>query len=120
MTEYVVRAGKTAEGPFSLVVTPESADWTYSSLRVLELPPGGSTTFGTGDDEMIVLPLSGGCRVECDGEYLPFLAHQIKERSQVSVSLAHERGFTLDPQAYSRPCTTCNELLKLELVKPQE
>jgi 5-deoxy-glucuronate isomerase len=68
VNDYVVRAGKTAEGPFSLVVTPETAAWTYSSLRVLELPPGGSATFGTGEDEMIVLPLSGGCRVECDGE----------------------------------------------------
>jgi 5-deoxy-glucuronate isomerase len=68
VNDYVVRAGKTAEGPFSLVVTPETAGWTYSSLRVLELPPGGSATFDTGEDEMIVLPLSGGCRVECDGE----------------------------------------------------
>ena len=68
MNDYVVRAGKTAEGPFSLVVTPEDAGWEYSSLRILELVPGGSVTFGTGQDEMVVLPLSGGCRVECDGE----------------------------------------------------
>jgi 5-deoxy-glucuronate isomerase len=68
VNEYVVRAGKTADRPFSLVVTPDTAGWTYSSLRVLELAPGGSATFGTGEDEMVVLPLSGGCRVECDGE----------------------------------------------------
>ncbi|MBW0117810.1 5-deoxy-glucuronate isomerase [Pseudonocardia abyssalis] len=64
----VIRAGESAEGPFSLVVTPASAGWEYSSLRVLELPAGGSATFDTGEDETIVLPLSGSCLVECDGE----------------------------------------------------
>jgi 5-deoxy-glucuronate isomerase len=64
----VIRAGEAAEGSFSLVVTPESAGWEYSSLRVLELPPGGSATFDTARDETVVLPLSGGCTVTCDGE----------------------------------------------------
>jgi 5-deoxy-glucuronate isomerase len=64
----LVRRGETSEGPFSLVVTPENAGWGYSSLRVLELAAGESVTFATGPDEMVVLPLSGGCRVECDGE----------------------------------------------------
>jgi 5-deoxy-glucuronate isomerase len=68
MTDYVVRRGESAERPFSLVITPKSAGWEYSSLRILELPAGGSATFGTGEDETIVLPLSGGCVVECDGE----------------------------------------------------
>jgi 5-deoxy-glucuronate isomerase len=64
----VVRRGETADGAFSLVITPETAGWGYSSLRVLELPAGGSATFDTGEDEMVVLPLSGACAVECDGE----------------------------------------------------
>ncbi|GAA1257136.1 5-deoxy-glucuronate isomerase [Pseudonocardia aurantiaca] len=64
----VVRDGETADGAFSLVITPAAAGWGYSSLRVLELPAGGSVTFPTGEDEMVVLPLSGGCTVECDGE----------------------------------------------------
>jgi 5-deoxy-glucuronate isomerase len=64
----VVRRGETADDTFSLVVTPEAAGWGYSSLRVLELPAAGSATFETGEDEMVVLPLSGGCTVECDGE----------------------------------------------------
>lgn len=64
----VVRDGETADGTFSLVITPENAGWGYSSLRILELPAGGRATFGTGEDEMCVLPLSGGCTVECDGE----------------------------------------------------
>ena len=66
--EHVVRGGETAEGAFSLVVTPESAGWGYSGLRVLELSAGRSATFPTGDDEMVVLPLAGACVVECDGE----------------------------------------------------
>ena len=64
----MVRRGEAGDGPFSLVITPESAGWGYSGLRVLELPAGGSATFDTGADEMLVLPLSGGCVVDCDGE----------------------------------------------------
>jgi 5-deoxy-glucuronate isomerase len=64
----VVRRGEAGDDTFSLVITPENAGWGYSSLRILELPAGGSTTFETGEDEMCVLPLQGGCVVECDGE----------------------------------------------------
>ncbi|GAA1306871.1 5-deoxy-glucuronate isomerase [Pseudonocardia xinjiangensis] len=64
----VVRRGETADGTFSLVITPGTAGWGYSSLRVLDLPAGGRVSFDTGEDEMVVLPLSGACVVECDGE----------------------------------------------------
>lgn len=47
-------------------ITPESAGWTYSALRVLELD--GPHTFETGEFEMLVLPLAGSCTVTCDGE----------------------------------------------------
>jgi len=56
-------AGTTAEGQFDLVITPESAGWGYSSLRVVTLAPGQSIEFDTGSDEMIVLPLTGGAEV---------------------------------------------------------
>jgi 5-deoxy-glucuronate isomerase len=59
-------AGSTADGVFDLVVTPESAGWGYSSLRILTLSPGKPVTFETGEDEMIALPLSGGCRVSAE------------------------------------------------------
>ena len=49
--------------PFDLVITPESAGWGYSSLRVLTLAPGQAVEFATGRDEMIVLPLTGGVEV---------------------------------------------------------
>jgi 5-deoxy-glucuronate isomerase len=68
MSKYHVAAGSTAEGPFSLVVTPESAGWGYSGLRILELPAGGSKKFFTGDAEILVLPLSGGCTVSAEGK----------------------------------------------------
>jgi 5-deoxy-glucuronate isomerase len=35
---------------------------------VLQLPPGASHAFETGEDELIVLPLEGGCTVTVDGE----------------------------------------------------
>jgi 5-deoxy-glucuronate isomerase len=67
-SEHVVRRGEAAEGPFALVITPKTAGWGYSSLRILELDAGGSATFTTGEDEAVVLPLSGGCTVTCDGQ----------------------------------------------------
>jgi 5-deoxy-glucuronate isomerase len=56
-------AGSTAAAGWSVVITPESAGWGFSGLRVAELPPGGRIELETGDDEAIVLPLSGGFRV---------------------------------------------------------
>ncbi|HEY7271881.1 MAG TPA: 5-deoxy-glucuronate isomerase, partial [Actinoplanes sp.] len=64
----VLPRGTSAEKPFDLVITPETAGWGYSGLRVLDLPVGARVTFTTGEDEMLVLPLSGGCDVTCDDE----------------------------------------------------
>jgi 5-deoxy-glucuronate isomerase len=61
-------SGSQREGPFSLVVTPEQAGWGFSGLRVLELAPGAAYGFASGEDELLVLPLAGGCEVTCDGE----------------------------------------------------
>jgi len=63
-----LKAGAAAEDGYALVVAPEQAGWAYSGLRVLELAPGGSAGFDTGEDEVIVLPLAGACQVSCDGE----------------------------------------------------
>ena len=64
--KHHIERGTTADGPWSLVVTPESAGWTYSGLRVLELGPGGAHVFATGAEELLVLPLEGACVVECE------------------------------------------------------
>lgn len=61
-----VPAGTTATEHFGLEITPESAGWEFSGLRVLELSPGQSASFATGTDEMIVLPLHGAATVHGD------------------------------------------------------
>jgi 5-deoxy-glucuronate isomerase len=66
--ELHVPAGTARQGPFEVVVTPESAGWQQSSLRILRLEPGGAHSMGTGPEELVVLPLSGACTVICDGE----------------------------------------------------
>ncbi|MEU2362014.1 5-deoxy-glucuronate isomerase [Streptomyces noursei] len=66
-SSFHLPAGRAAAGPYALDVAPETAGWGHSSLRILELPPGGAHSFETGDSEWIVLPLSGGCTVRADG-----------------------------------------------------
>ncbi|MCZ9344437.1 5-deoxy-glucuronate isomerase, partial [Streptomyces sp. TRM76130] len=61
-------AGSAADGPYDLVVTPDSAGWGFSGLRVLTLAPGASHPLATGDAEFLVLPLAGSCTVAVDGE----------------------------------------------------
>ncbi len=60
--------GSAAGNGYALEVTPATAGWGYASLRVLELAAGDGHELGTGDEEMVLLPLSGSCRVSCDGE----------------------------------------------------
>ncbi|MDP9865098.1 5-deoxy-glucuronate isomerase [Streptosporangium brasiliense] len=62
----LIPAGSAALSPWALLITPESAGWTYTGLRLLCLS-GESVEFTTGEEEMLVLPLSGSCEVECDG-----------------------------------------------------
>ena len=64
----LLRRGDSASQPFGTVVTPESAGWGFSGLRTVELAAGARVSFRTGDQEMIVLPLAGGCEVTCDDE----------------------------------------------------
>lgn len=62
-TDFHLPSGSAASGPYALDIDPALAGWGYSSLRVLELEPGGTHEFATGESEWIVLPLSGGCDV---------------------------------------------------------
>jgi 5-deoxy-glucuronate isomerase len=66
--DVVIPAGTGGAGAYTLSITPDRAGWGYSSLNILELPAGGTHTFDTGEDEWVVLPLSGSCAVSCDGE----------------------------------------------------
>jgi 5-deoxy-glucuronate isomerase len=65
-SRYLLRSGSAASVPYELDVTPESAGWGYSSLKIISLEPQGSHRFDTGLDEVIVLPLSGSVTVELD------------------------------------------------------
>jgi 5-deoxy-glucuronate isomerase len=67
-TQPHLPAGKAARGQYAVDIDPARAGWSHSSLRVLELPPGGRHTLDTGDSEWIVLPLSGSCTVATEGE----------------------------------------------------
>ena len=58
--------GTLARDGWACVVEPETAGWAYSGLRVLDLAAGGSISFDTGPDEMLLLPLSGSATVTCD------------------------------------------------------
>jgi 5-deoxy-glucuronate isomerase len=67
-SKYYVPA-RSATPPYTVDVTPESAGWTESSLKVLELGAlDGELTLDTGDNEVMILPLSGGGTVESDTE----------------------------------------------------
>jgi 5-deoxy-glucuronate isomerase len=44
-------------------VTPESAGWGHTSLKIVQLAPGGERRLATGEDEVIVLPLEGAVTV---------------------------------------------------------
>jgi 5-deoxy-glucuronate isomerase len=57
--------GSAAEKADPVAVTPELAGWSYSGLRVIELGPGERRELHTGPAELAVLPLAGGCVVEC-------------------------------------------------------
>lgn len=70
-TTHHLPAGRAGTGGYAVEVSPASAGWAHSSLRVLELPPGGRHTFATGDSEWIVLPLAGGCTVAVGDHTFP-------------------------------------------------
>lgn len=66
-SEYYI-AAHSAEPPFAVDVTPKSAGWTESSLQVIELDQTHSADLTTGDNEVMIVPLTGGGTVECGGE----------------------------------------------------
>jgi 5-deoxy-glucuronate isomerase len=65
-SRYLLRSGFAGSGPYEVEVTPESADWGHSSLKIISIPPGGDHRFDTSSDEVIVLPLSGSVTVGVD------------------------------------------------------
>ena len=67
---YHLPAGTAGGNGYDLEVTPESAGWGYSGLRVVTLAAAEEHHFSTGDDEVVVVPLSGAVSVDADGSHL--------------------------------------------------
>ncbi|MFC8365629.1 5-deoxy-glucuronate isomerase [Streptomyces griseorubiginosus] len=65
--KYHLPKRTSADGAYDLLVTPESAGWGYSGLRILTLEPGGEHVLSTGESEFLVLPLTGSCTVTTGG-----------------------------------------------------
>jgi 5-deoxy-glucuronate isomerase len=63
--KYYIPA-RSATPPYTVEVTPESAGWSESSLKVVELD--SDLTLDTGDTEVMILPLAGSGRVSCNDE----------------------------------------------------
>jgi 5-deoxy-glucuronate isomerase len=73
-SELYLAAGTSGRGSYEVEVTPESAGWGYSSLRIVAMAAGETYQFETSGDEVIVLPLSGSVVVETAGAELCSLA----------------------------------------------
>ena len=58
MTDYLLKAGEWER------VTPQSADWRYLSFEVRT----GSFSHRTDDAEVVIVSLSGACRVDAEGQ----------------------------------------------------
>ncbi|MFT4011417.1 MAG: 5-deoxy-glucuronate isomerase [Nocardioidaceae bacterium] len=63
---HLVRAGTTGAGAVRVEITPTSAGWERSGLRVVDLDPGTTYRFDTGEAEVIVVPLTGSAQVLID------------------------------------------------------
>ncbi|MGW7549574.1 5-deoxy-glucuronate isomerase [Streptomyces sp. NPDC054770] len=61
---------------YTVDVTPRTAGWEFSSLRVVDLPPGGWHDFDTDDSEWFVVPLSGSCTVALGGRTFRLFGRQ--------------------------------------------
>ncbi len=55
--------GSSTNGPWQV-----DTRMAHPSLRVLRLPPGGSHELATGPEEVLVVPLNGGCTVRCGSD----------------------------------------------------
>jgi 5-deoxy-glucuronate isomerase len=69
-SEYYIAAGSGSKDGFDVVVTPDSAGWSESSLWTITLDPGASADLNSGGDEIMVVPLSGSATVTSDGTEL--------------------------------------------------
>ena len=65
---HYLPANSTGEHPYSVVVTPETADWRETSLWVANLRPGDTLPGYSAGNEIMVVPLAGSLSVRCGDE----------------------------------------------------
>jgi 5-deoxy-glucuronate isomerase len=103
-SKYYIPA-RSATPPFTVDVTPESAGWTEAGLKVVELEHADQLTFGTGDTEVMILPLSGHGTVESDNE-----TFELSPRASVfdgpadMVYIGHGQRYTLSGEGRFAIC----------------
>ena len=61
--------GTLVSDPWSLEMTPATAQWDWTSLRIADVAAGDSLTFDTGGEEMLVLSLSGSVDVSSGSDH---------------------------------------------------
>ncbi|MDI9894551.1 5-deoxy-glucuronate isomerase [Rhodococcus sp. IEGM 1381] len=66
-SQYYIAAGSGGKDGFDVAVTPESADWTESSLWTITLAPGESVDLNSAENEIMIVPLSGSATVTSEG-----------------------------------------------------
>jgi 5-deoxy-glucuronate isomerase len=87
---------RSATPPYTVDVTPESAGWTESSLKVVELEPARELTLDTGDTEAMILPLAGqGTLVSGGNSFELSLRASVFDGPADMVYVGTEQSYTL-------------------------
>ena len=66
--ELLLKSDAQADGGTIIAAGPEEAGWEYISLRIQRIAAGKSWNYAPEHDEVCLVPLSGACVVECDGQ----------------------------------------------------
>lgn len=115
-TRFYLPAGAAGDDAAStLHVSPETdSALEWCALRVLDLAPGEQHHFATGDEEMLVLPLSGSCTVACDGaEFAVQGRESVFSRVTDSVYVPRDAGVVVTstgengPGRFALPAARC-------------
>jgi 5-deoxy-glucuronate isomerase len=94
---------RSATPPYTVDITPESAGWTESSLQVVEL--GADLALGTGDTEVMILPLSGQGSVTAGEETFELsLRASVFDGPADMVYIGTGRSFTLSGEGRFAIC----------------
>lgn len=76
MSRHLLRHGDSATTRFALQITPKSAGWAHSGLRIVELAAGGSVELDTADSEFVVISLSGAASIAVDHQHFDLVGRR--------------------------------------------